>query len=105
MTYREFWLYYLRAHRRPGTRLLHYVGSLCALVLLAAAFFWADWRLLIAAVFAGYSLAWIGHFGIEKNRPATFGHPFWSLLSDYRMLGLWLTGRLDPELRRAEQGL
>ncbi|MEK9707827.1 MAG: DUF962 domain-containing protein, partial [Alphaproteobacteria bacterium] len=58
------------------------------------------WLLLIAAV-AGYGPAWIGHGFVEKNRPATFTHPVWSFLSDFRMLYLWITGQLAPELSGA----
>jgi hypothetical protein len=104
MTYEEFWVYDLRAHQRTGTRTLHYVGSVLALALVAAAAICGDWRLLLSAVVVGYGLAWIGHFAIEGNRPATFGHPVWSLVSDYRMLLLWLTGRLGPHLVRVTEG-
>jgi hypothetical protein len=93
MTYAEFWQVYLRAHSRPETRLLHYAGSVLALAALAIAAVTLDWRWLIAAPLIGYGFAWTAHFGIEGNRPATFGHPLWSLASDYRMLLLWALRR------------
>ena len=99
--YREFWRVYLAAHRRRGTRALHYLGSVLGLALVATGLVLADWRVVLVGAVAGYALAWTGHFGIEKNRPATFGHPVWSLLSDFRMLGLAFTGRLKPHLEAA----
>jgi hypothetical protein len=101
MTYAEFWLRYLRAHGRPATRGLHYFGSLLVLAVLIAAAASGSWYWLVAAPFIGYGCAWAAHFLLEGNRPETFGHPLWSLVSDYRMLLLWLAGRLDPHLDRA----
>ncbi len=100
MTYAEFWPIYLRAHRDARTRAVHYAGSLLALACLALACV-VDWRFAIAAPLVGYAFAWTAHFGIEGNKPATFGHPLWSLASDFRMLALGLTGRLGPHLARA----
>lgn len=98
-SYDEFWLRYLRAHSSAQTRAVHYIGSVLAVVSLGFAV--VDWRWLIVAPVVGYGFAWTAHFAIEHNRPQTFGHPLWSLLSDYRMLLLALTFRLAPHLRRA----
>jgi hypothetical protein len=99
-TYGEFWPFYLGQHSRAGTRTLHFIGTLLGLGLLAAALVAWDWRLLLAAPVAGYGFAWLAHAFMEKNRPATFRYPLWSFLSDFRMLGYWLTGRLTGEEAR-----
>lgn len=100
MSYAEFWPRYLEAHAQPGTRLIHFLGTGLAIAcLLWAAVAW-DWRPLIAVPILGYGFAWAAHLMIEGNRPETFGHPFFSLFSDLRMLFLWATGRLDRELVR-----
>ncbi|MDJ0935749.1 MAG: DUF962 domain-containing protein [Kiloniellales bacterium] len=99
-SYREFWPIYLREHSRPATRGLHYLGTGLGLALLAAAIATGDWRLLPAALVAGYAFAWIGHALVERNRPATFSHPLWSFVSDFRMFGLWASGRMGRELAR-----
>lgn len=100
-SYDDFWQHYLRDHGRPGTRALHFFGTTLAVVCLAAAAITLRPGLLILALVFGYGFAWFGHFAVEKNKPTMFGHPFWSLASDFRMTGLWYTGRLGEELSRA----
>ena len=101
MTYDEFWLCYLRAHAKPTTRAMHYAGTLLVTLCLVLAIVNVDWRWLIAAPAIGYGFAWIAHFFLEGNRPETFGHPLWSLISDFRMTGLFLTGQLAKHLQQA----
>ena len=99
-TYSEFWPFYLGEHSRSGTRALHLCGTLLGLILLLAAVVASEWRFVPAAIAAGYAFAWIGHVLIERNWPATLKYPLWSFISDFRMLGLWLNGRLNEELKR-----
>jgi hypothetical protein len=100
-TYAEFWAHYLRQHARPATRVLHYVAILSGLLILGFALASGWWLLLPAGLVVGYAFAWVGHFVVEGNRPTSFGHPVWSLISDFRMLLLFLLGGLRPELERA----
>ena len=101
--YRVFWHTYLRAHSRPTTRWLHYCGSILAVFCLLLAAFKMDWRWLVAAPLVGYAFAWFSHGLIEGNTPKTFGHPLWSLFSDFRMLALFMVGRLGPHLAAANK--
>lgn len=103
-TFREFWPYYLRQHKRRLTRLLHFTGTLAAVGVLLLSHVMADWRLVPLAIVIGYALSWFGHAVFECNRPATFSHPLWSFRADFKMLWLWLSGRLDRELRKAGVG-
>lgn len=100
-TYAEFWPHYLREHAQPSTRLIHVAGTVLGLLLLLYALIAGPLWLLLLVPVVGYGFAWVSHFTIERNRPATFTHPLWSLWSDLRMAGLLLTGRLEAELRRA----
>lgn len=99
-TYRDFWPFYLAEHSKPLTRGLHYAGTALVFVALAAAIWTRNWWLLLLMPAVGYGFAWLAHFTVEKNRPATFTFPFWSLFSDFRMFFVWLAGGLGGELRK-----
>lgn len=100
-TFAEFWPYYLREHAKPLTRAFHFAGTgLATAMLLAALVTFEPW-LVVLALLLGYGPAWAGHFFIEKNQPATFRYPLWSLAGDYRMAWFWITGRLPHELAAA----
>jgi hypothetical protein len=100
-SYAEFWPYYLREHARPATRAWHYFGTSLALLCVVGAIVAHQLWLLPLMLVAGYGPAWIGHLTVEKNRPATFRYPLWSLISDFRLYAVWLSGRLPSELAKA----
>jgi hypothetical protein len=97
-SYDDFFAFYLTQHSEPTNRWLHAIGTILGLIAAVVAIFLGHpWFVLLWPVI-GYTFAWTGHFLIEKNKPATFGHPWWSFISDFRMLGLMLTGRLGVRL-------
>jgi hypothetical protein len=100
-SFADFWPFYLREHSKPRTRAFHYAGTSLVVLIAAAAAASGNYWLLIAMPIAGYAFAWGSHAAIERNRPATFKYPLWSLLADFKMWWLWLTGRIGRELRAA----
>lgn len=97
----EFFPYYLSEHANPRNRALHYIGSTLVIgVGVAAAI--VNPLLGFLMPVAGYGFAWVGHFLIERNRPATFSYPLWSLMGDFRMYFLFLTGQLGAHLEDAQ---
>ncbi len=105
-TFKDFYPYYLQEHQQPLCRALHYCGSTLVLFIMGYAIFSAEWHWLWLMPVAGYGFAWVGHFFIEHNKPATFSYPFYSLLGDWVMYAEFLSGRLasslaasDPERR------
>ena len=100
-SFREFWPYYLREHSKPRTRALHYAGTSLVVLIALGAIVTGTWWLLAMMPVAGYGFAWASHAAVERNRPATFTYPGWSLKADFLMWWLWLTGRLRPELEAA----
>ena len=101
-TFEEFWPFYVREHSRPATRALHAAGTVTSTALLAALVAKRRWRWLPLALVPGYAAAWAAHFLVEHNRPATFEHPLWSFIGDYKMVALMLAGRMDEEVARAQ---
>lgn len=94
-SFADFYPFYLGEHSDKRSRILHYIGSsLAPIVLLVALSSGPLWLFALAPV-CGYAFAWVGHFFLERNKPATFKHPLWSLMGDYKMLWQALTGTLD----------
>ena len=99
-TFREFWPFYLGEHRHPVNRMLHYIGTGLVLVTLSVALWYQVYKLLMVIPLLGYGFAWIGHFRVEHNRPATFQYPFWSLAADFKMFFFAITGKMPRELKK-----
>ena len=101
-TYEEFWPFYVSQHLDRTNRILHFVGTTLVLACLGAGLLGSPWW-LAAMPFAGYGFAWAGHFFFERNRPATFTYPLWSLRADFRMYRFTWLGRMGAEVARAER--
>lgn len=99
-TFEAFWPFYLGEHSLAATRWMHFVGTTIAFFNIIAAAVLLSPFYLLSALFSGYLFAWVSHFFIEKNRPATFTYPAWSFAADWKMWALMATGRLRAELNK-----
>lgn len=91
--FEEFWAFYVGEHRKESTRQLHFLGTTAGIVLAL------DGHVL-AGVIIAYGLAWVGHFFVEKNKPATWKYPLMSFRADFRMYAMMLRGEMTREVRR-----
>jgi hypothetical protein len=90
---KEFYPFYLQEHKNSTSRILHFIGTSLVILLLPAALLFHDVRLLMLIPFVGYGFAWVGHFFFEKNKPATFKYPAYSLASDFLLFWDLLRGK------------
>lgn len=101
LSFREFYFYYLTEHRNPVCRGLHFVGTGCVIGLLILFTTTTDWKFFALAPLFGYGFAWLGHFVFEKNKPAAFAKPLWSLYCDFVMFFHILTFQLPRKMHEA----
>lgn len=104
--YSSFWSfypYYLTEHSDLTNRTLHFIGTALLLIILIVAIAIQQWWMLAFIPVVGYGFAWVGHFFIEKNKPATFTYPLYSLASDFVMFWHILTGQISKKLAEAKK--
>lgn len=102
-TFAQFYPYYLTEHSDKTCRTLHYIGTSLFLCVLLYSIITQKWSFLWLIPVVGYGFAWVGHFFFEKNKPATFTYPFFSLFSDFVMVYHFLTGQIDKKMSEAQQ--
>ena len=77
----------------PATRVLHLIGTTLGIALVIFLIAIGKWWLFFLGFVPGYGFAWLAHFLVEKNKPATFKYPLWSFMGDYKMIAWMLMGR------------
>ena len=102
-SFKEFYPYYLSEHQNATCRILHFIGSWLVLAVIAWAVTVQSFGLLLLLPVIGYGFAWLGHFFFEKNRPATFSYPFYSLAGDWVMFKDILLQRISLKGHRYDK--
>ena len=100
MTFAKFWPEYVRAHSSGATRVMHFVGTLAGWAILVMAVVMKKWWWIALALVVPYGFAWIAHFFVEHNKPATFEHPLWSWWADQKMVAMMVVGKMGEEVKR-----
>lgn len=100
LTFEEFWPFYVKEHQKQATRILHFLGTTGAMACLAGGLFTKRRWLLALAPFVGYGPAWISHFFVEGNRPASFKYPLWSIRADLIMWSKMVRFQMSDEVER-----
>ena len=99
-TFEEFWPFYVKEHQKKATRILHFIGTTSAMACLAGGLLTKRRWLLAVAPVVGYGSAWVGHFFIEGNKPASFKHPLWSFRADLVMWSKMVRFQMSDEVER-----
>ena len=102
-SFKSFYPYYLTEHCDSMNRILHFVGTATLLAVVLFAILTGTWKALLLVPVIGYGFAWVGHFFIERNKPATFTYPLYSLASDFVMFWHILTGQIDKKIEEANK--
>jgi hypothetical protein len=100
-SFAEFWPYYVLEHENPINRALHFIGTTASLISTAKAIRRRSLKQLLKGPIYGYGAAWIGHFFVEGNKPASFSYPLWSFLADHVMWWKTLRGQMGEEVEKA----
>jgi hypothetical protein len=98
--YTDFWDFYVQEHSQPLTRVLHFIGTSLGIILLVWFIARGTWYYFPLCFISGYAFAWVSHFFVERNKPASWKYPGWSFISDYKMMWYMMTGRMGREIDR-----
>ena len=102
-TFWSFYPYYLTEHGDFKNRVMHFIGTALVIGCLVAGIILRNWWLIAVIPLCGYGFAWVGHFFIERNKPATFTYPLYSLGSDFVMFWHIITGQLPKKMEEARK--